>query len=877
MAENMIKLGIKLDSNGAEKELQGTIKKLSNNNVKIKFDDKNINFSNINKQLSEIQNKLQQAFNFNTINKSAQESAKVFQGLADEIGKFHEKSDLKITTKEGLQEAKEVNQSLEQQYQAQLKINNLKNSLQTKLTTSKSNGFIDTSTIAELQNKLNSINTNTPEKEIKELESAIKNLASSDSNIVRVQNALSKFSTSYDNIKNKLKDGSLIADDQTEAKLKEYESELRKLKQLQNELQGGKAFSGSKITSELNGITNASRQLNNTLESNMHTSESFGTRIKDALGNMGVYFTAYQGVMLGVNALKDAVETVTSIDTKMRDLRRVTDDATSETLNNFPKQANEMAISLGQTTENAIQATTVWKQLGYTWEEATQYLSKESMILSNVGDMSAEDSTNALVSTLKAFKLEAKDTTSVVDSLNEAGNRFAIKTGELAEGLRVGGASLAIANNSLEQSEALIITGTEVLRDSNEVANGLKTIAMRLDQVKTAKGDTFYKLQSDLKNLAGTELTDANGNLRSTYDIILDLSKVWDSLSDMNQAKLLDEIAGKNQSKVLSAILQNAQQLPKAYDSMKNSAGSASKEQERYMDSIEAKTNALKESVKKLWIEMISSDTIKQFVDFLTSIVTALSNVDSGTVKLIATFTVLGLALKSIGTFTTALQTVGTVANLGKDAGAIGTLVKGFSGIGTSISGMTSSALAFISTPLGATLTGLAVATGVAVAGYEEYQDIMSKPTLSTTTDDLSTFGKVVNSVTGNVVKSKQELILAGSAYEDFSDDLSDKFKNSVEDASKSFNKLRMSLQFDGEQEIFSDKMSQGIKEQVDQIVKTAKQSVMDKRSEVQDTFTTLFSGDGLLDDNDAPGPVPMEPKYQSTMTCLVSLPALSH
>ncbi|HBA03771.1 MAG TPA: phage tail tape measure protein [Clostridium sp.] len=188
---------------------------------------------------------------------------------------------------------------------------------------------------------------------------------------------------------------------------------------------------------------------------------------------MGVYFTAYQGVMLGVNALKDAVETVTSIDTKMRDLRRVTDDATNEQLNNFPIQANQMAIALGQTTENAIQATTVWKQLGYSWKDATEYLSKESMILSNVGDMTAEDSTNALVSTLKAFKLEAKDTTTVVDSLNEAGNRFAIKTGELAEGLRVGGASLAIANNSLQQSEALIITGTEVLRDSNEVSNGL--------------------------------------------------------------------------------------------------------------------------------------------------------------------------------------------------------------------------------------------------------------------------------------------------------------------------------------------------------------------------------------------------------------------
>lgn len=57
-------------------------------------------------------------------------------------------------------------------------------------------------------------------------------------------------------------------------------------------------------------------------------------------------------------------------------------------------------------------------------------------------------------------------------------NRFALTTADLAEGLRIGGSSLAIANNDLEEASALIISGTEILRDSNMVANGLKTISI---------------------------------------------------------------------------------------------------------------------------------------------------------------------------------------------------------------------------------------------------------------------------------------------------------------------------------------------------------------------------------------------------------------
>lgn len=67
--------------------------------------------------------------------------------------------------------------------------------------------------------------------------------------------------------------------------------------------------------------------------------------------------------------------------------------------------------------------------------------------------------------------------------------------------------------------------------------------------------------------------------------------------------------------------MQNAEQLDEAYTKLQNSAGSAEEEQARYMDSISGKLNAFSESVKKIWIDSINTDTIKNIIDTGTAFV----------------------------------------------------------------------------------------------------------------------------------------------------------------------------------------------------------------------------------------------------------------
>ena len=68
-------------------------------------------------------------------------------------------------------------------------------------------------------------------------------------------------------------------------------------------------------------------------------------------------------------------------------------------------------------------------------------------------------------------------------------------------------------------------------------------------------------------------LTDANGEFRSTYDIIADIAAKWSELSSMEQAALANAIAGVRQQSVFYSLVEQFQEASGAMDEMANSAG----------------------------------------------------------------------------------------------------------------------------------------------------------------------------------------------------------------------------------------------------------------------------------------------------------------
>lgn len=69
---------------------------------------------------------------------------------------------------------------------------------------------------------------------------------------------------------------------------------------------------------------------------------------------------------------------------------------------------------------------------------------------------SADEASEALISTMQAYGYAAEDSMHVVDVLNEIGNNFAISSDGLATALQDSASSLMAAGNNLEQSVAMV-------------------------------------------------------------------------------------------------------------------------------------------------------------------------------------------------------------------------------------------------------------------------------------------------------------------------------------------------------------------------------------------------------------------------------------
>ena len=137
------------------------------------------------------------------------------------------------------------------------------------------------------------------------------------------------------------------------------------------------------------------------------------------------------------------------------------------------------------------------------------------------------------------------------------------------------------------------------------------------------------KLQGKVKALSGVDILTATGEYKSTYEILSEIADVWESMNDMDQAALLELISGKRNSSVVAAILQNPEELKAAFEDANNAQGSALKENEKYLDSIQGKIDQFNNAVQTLWSNTLDSDFIKLIVEIGTEIVKLIDKMGS--------------------------------------------------------------------------------------------------------------------------------------------------------------------------------------------------------------------------------------------------------
>ena len=253
-----------------------------------------------------------------------------------------------------------------------------------------------------------------------------------------------------------------------------------KVEELRNEI--NRCGSTKEIGIVNKQITTLGREIDNA----KIKTQTFSQSLRDQWEHYKSYLSVASLISYGTQALRSMFEQVKLIDSAMTELKKVTNE-TDEAYNKFLTNAADRAKAIGTTIDGLVSSTADFARLGYGFEDA-QGLAEVANIYAVVGDEieGVEGATESLISTMAAFKDSATGMSnsdfamSIVDKFNEIGNNFAISSGGIGQALERSASSLDAANNTLDESIALITAANTVVQDPAQVGTAFKTISMRM-------------------------------------------------------------------------------------------------------------------------------------------------------------------------------------------------------------------------------------------------------------------------------------------------------------------------------------------------------------------------------------------------------------
>ena len=266
------------------------------------------------------------------------------------------------------------------------------------------------------------------------------------------------------------------------------------------------------------------------------------------------------GRQMFYKALQEAKKFVQEFNQQMTTIQMITlksDEQMSTLGDGLIAKAKELKVSIREITQSA---ATLYRQ-GLTDEEVDQRLEVISKF-SKVSGTKVDDATKLItVAVNTGLVSDAQQAADVVTAL---GDNAATNAQQIEKGIEKAGAAAAADGTTFAELASMLTAITSTTQIGGNVAGRtLNTIFGRMNKVGTneliydengnvVSGSAVAKLLSK----QGIKTYDNFGNKRSSYDVLYDLSQIWDNLKDVEQQQIANAIAGTRQYSNFAAIMQ---------------------------------------------------------------------------------------------------------------------------------------------------------------------------------------------------------------------------------------------------------------------------------------------------------------------------------
>lgn len=398
---------------------------------------------------------------------------------------------------------------------------------------------------------------------------------------------------------------------------------------------------GNKVKETIETIEKSLSNVGDTANNTGGVFAKFGNDVKTGIA-MGFGVSTVSLVADAVTQLKDfavsSVQTGMEFEQSMANVQAIS-GATGKEF----QQLTDFARELGATTMmSATESADAMSFLAMAGWETTEMMAGLPAILDLTIASGSEFATVAdIVSdNLTAFGLTANDATMYSDALAYAMSNANVNMDTLGESLKYIAPVATTAGFSMQETVASVMMLGDAGIKGSQAGTTLRTVMLNLTGANE-------KATEKLKEL-GVEVYDSQGRTRSLTDIVRDLAKATEGMTDAQKASTYNTIVGKTAVAGFSTIMeQGADRLAEYTAGVHGSSGATEEMAEIMGETTQGQITKFKSALDELKLTLFEGiqPALQGTVEWLTDFVSAMAGGEAPVLQQVESLTLFGTVL----------------------------------------------------------------------------------------------------------------------------------------------------------------------------------------------------------------------------------------
>ena len=305
-------------------------------------------------------------------------------------------------------------------------------------------------------------------------------------------------------------------------------------------------------------------------------------------------FGASAGAIYAVGAaIKSSVEAAVNLEKQLAEINVILGTSQKQLLG-FGNELFQIAKDTGQAFNEVAEGAKELARQGLGMAESLKRTS-DALILSRLTGLAAAEAVNTLTAAINGYSSAALTSSQVTNKIIAVDQAFAVSGKDLAEALKRVGSTAAAAGVSFDELLGVVTAAQQITaRGGSVIGNSFKTIFTRLQRPRTIEA----------LDALGIATKDASGAMLPLMQVMTNLAKEFDGLSQAQQSNIAQLVGGVFQINVLKAALSDLGREYSIFGRATNISASATDEANRrnaeLNKTLAAQLNALVQNVTRV-------------------------------------------------------------------------------------------------------------------------------------------------------------------------------------------------------------------------------------------------------------------------------------